>query len=113
MNLRESFRVSGVKLKPWIVKGFFKETPFELPKEEKVLFGLKSNVKPNLMEYLFTNKGVYYCTAVKLMPYDSLSFRTTSLTGRIGHTSMLGLLEKVSNQEDKINSLNDFVSKMK
>ena len=108
VNSRESIN----KVKSWTVKGFLSSKPFELPKEDKVLFGLKSDKKPNLMEYLFTNKGVYHFSKLKLMTYDSLSFKTT-LGGTIGHNLMLGLMGKINNQEDKVKSINDFVSKLK
>lgn len=114
INLGESFRIKGVKFRPWTVKGLLGHKPFELPKEEKVLFGLKSNTKPNLMEYLFTNKGVYHFNKLKLMTYDSLSFKITLAgAGHIGHNQFVSLLGKVSDQEDKVKSLNNFISKMK
>jgi len=108
INSRE--KVNSVKT--WTVKGLLSNKPFELPKEEKVLFGLKSDKKPNLMEYLFTNKGVYHFAKLKLMTYDSLSFNI-NIQGTIGHHRMFGLMGKISSQEEKVKSLNGFISKMK
>lgn len=99
-------------VKSWTVKGFIGSKPFELPEDEGVLFGFKSDKKPNLMEYVFTNKGVYHYSKCKLMTYDSVSFKT-NFVGTIGHSSILGLMSKVSNSDEIVKSINEFISKMK
>ena len=71
-------------------KGFLKNTPFQVPVGENVLFGFKSNKSPNLMEYLFTTKGVYIMNNPKLMPYSKVSFKHNLLT-TIGHNRVFGL----------------------
>lgn len=111
INSRETFRHSGVKIKPWVVTGFLGNKPFELPTDEKVLFGFKSGVKPDVMEYVFTNKGAYHMLKLKLVPYESLSFK--NILGTISHKGLTGLFIKINNTKEKVNALNDFISKMK
>ena len=109
IKMRETYAPTT---KSWTVKGFISSKPFEIPNNEKVLFGFKSDKKPNLMEYIFTNKGVYHFGKCKLMNYDSVSFKI-NFQGTIGHSSIFGLLAKVSNSEEKVKSINGFISRMK
>lgn len=98
--------------KTWHTKGFLKNTPFQVPVGENVLFGFKSNKNPNLMEYLFTTKGVYIMNNPKLMPYNKVSFKH-NLATTIGHNRLFGLQSRIDNQSNIIDALNNFISTMK
>ena len=110
MRVKERYAGSS----SWMVKnGIFKaESPFEVPDDESVLFGMKSNLTPNLLEYVFTTKGVYHWMAPKLMKYNEVNFKIT-LLNFIGHSNLKGLQQKIENQLEKVDSLNKFISKMK
>ena len=110
MRVKERYAGSS----SWMVKnGIFKaESPFEVPDDESVLFGMTSNLTPNLLEYVFTTKGVYHWMAPKLMKYNEVNFKIT-LLNFIGHSNLKGLQQKIENQLEKVDSLNKFISKMK
>lgn len=99
-------------VKTWKVKGLFSHSQFEVPNGESVLGGFSSHAK-NIMEFLFTNKGVYHCVDSRFRPYKDVKFKTTS--GAIAWNDGIlpkGTFGKVNNCESVASTLNDFVNQM-
>lgn len=119
-NIQSLGKLSAAE-KSWRIKKLFKKPiKFSLSDGESVLFGLKSNKSPNLMEYLFTSKGIYYGLNPRLIPYQKASFkysivlRSTFLNLHypwvsISHSFLgNGLFSTIDNQKNIISVLNSF-----
>lgn len=96
----------------WNVNGIWSKKPFEIPSDDPVLGGITSNPNSEIMEFLFTKKGVYSYVNSKFHPYEEVVFKKKS--GLIGiQSSMAATLRGyVSDQDNFIETLNDFVSQM-
>lgn len=107
--------------KSWRIKKLFKKPiKFSVSDGESVLFGLKSNKSPNLMEYLFTSKGIYYGLNPKLIPYQKATFKY-SIVLRLAFLGIPypwvsmshsflgnGLFSTIDNQKNIVSVLNSF-----
>lgn len=105
--------VVNLTVKTWKVKGMFNHKQFELPVGESVLGGFSSHSK-NVMEFLFTDKGVYHCVNSKFQPYKDVKFK--SFSGALVWNSglvPLGTFGKINNCESVVATLNEFVNQMK
>jgi len=119
-NIQSLGKLSAAE-KSWRIKKLFKKPiKFSVSDGESVLFGLKSNKSPNLMEYLFTSKGIYYGLNPRLIPYKKASFKYSIVLRStfniiyypwvsISHSFFgNGLFSTIDNQKNIISVLNSF-----
>ena len=99
----------------WNVKGMFSNKPFEIPSDDPVIGGISALRKPEIMEFLFTKKGVYANVNSKFKPYDEIKFKKNilgfiSINGSM--TSSFTSNSKLYDDKNIIETLNEFVSQM-
>lgn len=97
----------------WNIKGMWSNKPFEIPIDDPVLGGITSGLSSEIMEFLFTKKGVYCYVNSKFHPYKDLVFNKS--LGLIGiKSSLAGNFRGIVDNPDKIiETLNNFVIQMR
>ena len=101
-------------IKVWKIKGMFSSSQWEIPSDQSVIGGFYSGAKDEIMEFLFTNKGVWYCQAsCKFMLYQDVKFKKMNgcLIWNFGFIPK-GTFGKIDNIDSVVQTLNEFVSQM-
>lgn len=108
--------VVNFTVKLWKTKGAFSYSQWEIPNDQSVIGGFSSGQTNEVMEFLFTDKGVWNCVpSPKFMSYKDVKFKkgfTDALVWN-GHFLPHGTFKKMENAESIAKTLNEFVSQMK